>query len=79
MRRYLITAPADLAHLGIPRYDDDSDSWDDPETTLCGLVWSDWSRDYFDVDEWAERNPEAICPTCDRKAMWQSIAAAEIR
>lgn len=73
MPRYLQTTLGSLTHLGRPIYDDDGGGWGKATSTLCGLEASVWSKGYVRVSAWSTKNPGAVCDTCDRTAMWESI------
>ncbi len=79
MRRYVQTTLGGLVHLGSPDYDDDTGNFIHPETTLCGLAASTWSKAFVRISVWSKKKPGAVCPTCDRIAMWQTIAANSVQ
>lgn len=71
--RYLQTSLGQRAHLGRPIYDDDTDAWIAPDTTLCALTTDTWSKQFVRPRAWSQRTPGTVCDTCDRTAMWEAI------
>ena len=74
MPRYLQTILGQRAHLGRPHYDDDSETWANPDITLCGLASDTWSKAFTRPRSWATKKPGTVCDACDRTALWESVA-----
>ena len=79
MPRYVQTKLGQRIHLGRPHYDDDLETWVHPSTTLCGLVAETWSKAFVRLQQWANKKPGAVCDTCDRTAMWETIGQLSAR
>jgi len=62
-----------VAHLGKTSYDGKANAHIAPEQTLCGITSDDWSRTEPRFDQWAHRRAGAVCPTCDRIALWETM------
>jgi hypothetical protein len=79
MRRYVQTTLGNRLHLGRPTYNDDEARWVNPTATLCGLESATWSKSYVRGPVWSTKKPGAVCDTCDRAAMWESIISLDAK